>query len=127
MSLPVTRSRSSLVLLAALLVAGLVAGCGTSQHVRSGGTVNVSVNEWRVTPDDVDAEAGPLVIVVHNNGRLAHDLVISHDGVRVAATAPIMPGQDADLFASVGKGSYLMYSSMVDDQATGIYGTLHVG
>jgi hypothetical protein len=127
MSLPVTRCRSSHPLLAALLIAGLVSGCGATHHVRSGDTLDVAVNEWRVTPGDVDAQSGPLEIVVHNSGRLAHDLVISHDGVRVAATPPIMPGQDADLFASMGNGSYLMYSSMVDDQATGVYGTLHVG
>ena len=127
MSLPVTRCRSSLVLLAALLAGGLLSACGASHRVRSGGTLDVSVNEWRVTPDDVHARPGPLEIVVHNSGRLAHNLVISHDGVRVGATAPIMPGQSADVFASIGRGSYLMYSSMVDDQATGVYGTLHVG
>ena len=127
MSLPVTRCRSSLVLLAALLTGGLLSACGATHRVRSGGTLDVAVNEWRVTPDDVDARIGPLEIVVHNSGRLAHNLVISHDGVRVGATAPIMPGQSADLFASMGRGSYLMYSSMVDDQATGVYGTLHVG
>jgi hypothetical protein len=116
------------VLLAALLTGALVAACGATHRVRSGGTLDVAVNEWRVTPDDVDARTGPLEIVVHNSGRLAHDLVISHDGVRVAATEPIMPGRSSELFvASIGKGSYLMYSSMVDDQATGVYGTLHVG
>lgn len=126
MSLPVTRCRSSSVLLGALLVGALVSGCGATHHVRSGGTLDVSVNEWRVTPGNVDAHAGVLEIVVHNSGRLAHDLVISHDGVRVAATPPIMPGQDVDIVASVQAGSYLMYSSMVNDQATGVYGTLHV-
>jgi hypothetical protein len=127
MSLPVTRCRSSLVLLAALLTGGLVSACGTTHRVGRGATLDISVNEWRVTPDDVDAPTGPLELVVHNSGRLAHNLVISHDGVRVAATAPIMPGQSADVFASMDGGSYTMYSSMVDDQATGVYGTLHVG
>jgi hypothetical protein len=127
MSLPVTRCRSSHALLAALLIGGLLSGCGATHQVRSGGNLDISVNEWRVTPGDVDAHAGTLEIVVHNSGRLAHNLVISHDGVRVAATAPIMPGRSADMFASVDKGSYLMYSSMLDDQATGVYGTLHVG
>ena len=127
MSLPVTRCRSSPALLAALLVGGLLSGCGATHQVRSGGTLNVAVNEWRVTPGNVDAHTGTLEIVVHNSGRLAHNLVISHDGVRVAATAPIMPGASDDLFASMDKGSYLMYSSMLDDQATGVYGKLHVG
>jgi hypothetical protein len=127
MSLPVTRRRSSLALLSTLLAGGLLGGCGATHQVRSGGTLDVSVNEWRVTPQNVDAQAGSMLIVVHNSGRLAHDLVLSHDGVRVTATPPIMPGQNADMSASIGKGSYLIYSSMLDDQATGVYGTLHVG
>jgi hypothetical protein len=127
MSLPVTRRRSSLALLSTLLTGGLLGGCGATHQVPSGGTLDVSVNEWRVTPQNVDARAGSMLIVVHNSGRLAHDLVLSHDGVRVTATPPIMPGQNADMSASIGKGSYLIYSSMLDDQATGVYGTLHVG
>jgi hypothetical protein len=123
----VTRRRSSLALLATLLTGGLLGGCGTTHHARSHGTLDVSVNEWRVTPESVDAAAGSMLIVVHNNGRLAHNLVLSHDGVRVAATPPIMPGQSADMSAPIAKGSYTLYSSMLDDQATGVYGTLHVG
>ena len=38
-----------------------------------------------------------------------------------------MPGQNADLETTVQKGSYQLLSSMVDDQATGVYGTLNVG
>jgi hypothetical protein len=70
---------------------------------------------------------GSLLIVVHNSGRLAHNLVLAHDGVEVSATPPIMPGQDADLQTTVQKGSYELLSSMLDDQATGVYGTLNVG
>jgi hypothetical protein len=123
----VTRRRSSIALLATLLVGGLLSGCGATHHARSGGTLDVSVNEWRVTPQNTDANAGSMLIVVHNSGRLAHNLVLSHDGVRVALTPPIMPGQNADMSASLTKGSYTLYSSMVDDQATGVYATLHVG
>jgi hypothetical protein len=113
--------------LAALLVGGLLAGCGAAHHTSRGGALNVSVNEWRVTPETADAGPGPLLIVVHNSGRLAHNLVLSHDGVRISFTPPIMPGQNADLETTVQKGSYQLLSSMVDDQATGVYGTLNVG
>ena len=53
--------------------------------------------------------------------------MLSRDGVRVSSTPPIMPGQNADLEATVQKGSYQLLSSMVDDEATGVYGTLNVG
>jgi hypothetical protein len=127
MSLPVSRSRSLPATLAALVVGGLLTGCGTSHDVPSSGALDVSVNEWRLTPENVVAHPGPLLIVVHNGGRLAHNLVLSRDGVRISFTAPIMPGQSADLETTLQKGSYQLLSSMVDDQATGVYGTLKVG
>jgi hypothetical protein len=119
--------RRPLALLAALVCGGLLSSCGTTHRVPARGTLDVSVGEWRLTPARVDVQAGSMLIVVHNSGRLAHDLVLSRNGVRVAATPPIMPGQNADIDAPLTRGSYVMYSSMLDDQATGIYGTLHVG
>jgi Cupredoxin-like domain len=127
MSLPVSRCCSLPATLAALAVAGLLTGCSSAQHAPARGAVNVSVNEWRLTPDNTEARPGSLLIVVHNSGRLAHNLVLSRDGIRISYTQPIMPGQNADLEATVQKGSYQLLSSMVDDQATGVYGTLNVG
>jgi hypothetical protein len=127
MSLPVSRCRLPPATLAALLVAGLLTGCGASHDIARGGALDVSVNEWRLTPEHTDANPGPLLIVVHNAGRLAHNLVLSRDGVRISFTAPIMPGQNADLQTTVQKGNYELLSSMLDDQATGVYGTLKVG
>jgi hypothetical protein len=127
MSLPVSRSRSLVAALAALLVGGLLTGCGATHHPSAPDALNVSVNEWRVTPENAGASPGTLLIVVHNSGRLAHNLVLSRDGVRVSSTPPIMPGQNADLEATVQKGDYQLLSSMVDDEATGVYGTLKVG
>jgi hypothetical protein len=127
MSLPVSRCRSLHATLAVLLLGGLLTGCGTARHPPTAGALNVSVNEWRVTPENASASPGPLLIVVHNSGRLAHNLVLSRDGVSVSSTPPIMPGQNADLQTTVQPGSYELLSSMVDDQATGVYGTLNVG
>jgi hypothetical protein len=114
-------------MLASLLLGGLLTGCGAVHHVPSGDPLDVSVTEWRITPDDVHAAAGSLLIVVHNSGRLAHNLVLSRDGVRVSATPTVLPGQNADMLATVQRGSYQLQSSLVDDEATGVYGTLHVG
>jgi hypothetical protein len=127
MSLPVSRCRLLSATLAALLCGGLVSGCGAAHHASARDALNVSVNEWRVTPENAGASPGTLLIVVHNSGRLAHNLVLSRDGVRVSSTPPIMPGQNADLETTVQKGSYQLLSSMVDDEATGVYGTLNVG
>ena len=96
-------------------------------NVGAGAPVQIALNEYRVTPQDIHAAPGTLTLVVHNVGRLTHDLVISRDGRRTAATDPVAPGQTTELVATVSSGKYLISSSILSDQALGAYGTLHVG
>ena len=79
--------RPPLPLLAAALAALAVAGCGTTTTVGSARTLQIALNEYRVTPQDVHAQTGLLTIFVHNYGRLTHNLVISLDGRTEAASA----------------------------------------
>lgn len=118
--------RPTLSLLAAALVALGAAGCGATKTVSAGGTLQVALNEDRVTPQDVQAHTGLVSIFVHNYGRLTHDLVISQDGRITATTKPIMPGQTEQLDVALIPGHYLMASSILSDQALGAYGTLVV-
>jgi hypothetical protein len=108
----------------ALVLAGT--GCGRTTSVGTGHTLQVALNEYRVTPQDVRAPTGLLTISVHNYGRLTHDLVITLNGQTEAATKPIAPGQTEELDAALGPGHYLMASSILSDQALGAYGTLIV-
>ena len=119
--------RSPLALLAAGVVMLTTAGCGATTTVGSDGTLRLALGEYRVTPQAVQAAPGTLTIVVHNYGRLSHDLVITLDGVAEAATKPIAPGQRTELEATLPAGRYLMASSLLSDQALGAYGTLNVG
>ncbi len=118
--------RPPLSLLAAVLVGFAAAGCGHTASVGAGGTLQIALNEYRVTPQDVRAPTGLLTIFVHNYGRLTHDLVISADGQVAASTKPIPPGQTEELDAALAPGHYLMASSILSDQALGAYGTLIV-
>jgi hypothetical protein len=111
------------VTLAAALAA---AGCGGSTHVAHDRTFQLAVTEYRVSPQSVSAPAGTLTIFVHNFGRLSHDLVISQDGQSEAATQPIPPGQTGELVTTLGPGTYQMASTILSDQALGLYGTLNV-
>jgi hypothetical protein len=103
-----------------------VTACGHTTTVGTGHTLQIALNEYRVTPQDIRAQTGLLTIYVHNYGRLTHNLVISLDGRTEAATKPIAPGQTEELDAALGPGHYLMASSIVSDQALGAYGTLVV-
>jgi hypothetical protein len=118
------RPRRSPFLIAAAALA--VAGCGGTMHVVKDDTFQVALTEYRVSPQSVSAPAGTLTIFVHNYGRLSHDLVISLDGHSEAATEPIPPGQTSELIATLSPGKYQMASTILSDQALGIYGTLRV-
>ena len=118
--------RPTLSLLAAALVALVAAACGTTTTVRTGGTLQVALNEYRITPQSVRAQTGLVTIFAHNYGRLTHDLVISENGQITASTKPIMPGQTEELDVALTPGHYLMASSILSDQALGAYGTLIV-
>jgi hypothetical protein len=113
--------------LLAALPALVLAGCGHVARVGSGATLQIDLNEYRVTPQDVLAAPGPLTIVVHNDGRLTHDLAITQHGLQTAATVPLAPGQTTNLVTTLTPGRYLMASSILSDQALGAYGTLDVG
>jgi hypothetical protein len=105
-------------LLAALPALALT-GCGHVARVASGAALRIALN--------VRAAPGALTIVVRNNGRLAHDLVITENGTPVAMTPPLAPGQATNLVTTLGPGRYLMSSTILSDQALGVYGTLDIG
>ena len=118
--------RPPLSLLAAALVTLGVAACGSATTVPKDGTLRIALGEYRVIPQEVHTRAGVVTIVVHNYGRLTHDLVISLNGDAEISSDPLAPGQTAVLSAALIPGTYTMASSILSDQALGAYGTLDV-
>jgi hypothetical protein len=104
----------------------LAAGCGHTQTVGAGRTLQLGLTEYHLNPQSARASAGLLTIVVHNYGRLTHNLVISLDGRAQGSTQPIPPGQSAELVVDLFKGRYTIASTIMSDQALGASGTLTV-
>lgn len=103
-----------------------MAGCGTTTKVAADGTLRVALTEYHVRPQSVRAAPGLMMIVVHNYGRLSHNLVISQNGHPEASTKAIPPGQTTDLFTDLPPGKYVMASTILSDQALGAYGSLTI-
>ena len=118
--------RPPLLLLFVAVVTVALAACGSTTTVAKDGTLRIALSEYRVIPQNVHTRAGVLTLVVHNYGRLTHNLVISLNGSPEISTAPIAPGQTDVLSAALIPGTYLMASSILSDQALGAYGTLDV-
>jgi plastocyanin len=121
---PMTWRRWALTLL--VLGAGTVAGCGRSAVVGATRVLNLSLTEYRLTPDNARVSAGVLTIVLHNYGKLTHNLTISSNGETEASTKPVWPGQTASLTLSLAPGRYQLASTLLSDEALGAYGTLTV-
>lgn len=130
-----------LALLSAAVASG---GCGSSvlagphplTRLSLPSVVLVSLTEYRLRPDRIVAPAGPVTFVVHNLGRLTHDLVISAPApappagaggaVVVGTTAPIPPGGEATLVVTLPGGDYTLTSTIQTDAALGEHGSLKV-
>jgi uncharacterized cupredoxin-like copper-binding protein len=103
-----------------------VAGCSHTTVVGRNRTVNVAISEYRLNPGRVRVTTGTFTILVHNVGRLTHNLVIGSGGHKEAGTTTIWPGQHAELTVNLAPGTYSMTSNLQSDQALGVDGTLEV-
>jgi hypothetical protein len=121
-----SRIRTALCVMVAAAIASLLAACGSTVDVGSSRTLTVALDEYRINPQNATVPAGRLTIIVHNYGRLTHNLRIERDGRPAGGTQPIWPGRTATLTLYLVKGSYTMSSGILSDQALGEYGTLTV-
>jgi hypothetical protein len=104
----------------------LPSGCGHTRAVGSDRTLHLGLTEYRLNPQSARISAGTVTILIHNYGRLTHNLVVSQNGTSIASTRGIPPGSSAQLDLSLAAGDYLMTSTILADQALGEYGTLTV-
>lgn len=112
--------------LAVLAPLALLAGCGRTETVGAGRTLQLGLSEYRLTPQNARVSVGVLTIIVHNYGVLTHNLVVTSGGHTVDSTHPIWPGRSAELALSLAPGTYTMASTIQSDQSLGEYGTLTV-
>lgn len=120
------RERFTLICLLAAASLALLSGCGHTRVIVGERTLYVSLTDYRVAPQSVRVSSGEVTILVHNYGRLTHNLVVSLDGRSTGSTRPIWPSQSAEMTLTLVPGTYLMASTILSDQALGEYGTLKV-
>jgi uncharacterized cupredoxin-like copper-binding protein len=123
---------------AAALVAIALAlgGCGDDEVFRTSRPVlQITVDEYRIVPQDIEVRPGRLKLVVHNAGRLTHNLVVQVPdgpdgkpmpipGGRVATT---QPGQTAaPVKVTLAPGEYRIVCTIANHDDLGQFGTLKV-
>jgi plastocyanin len=123
---------------AALLVTlvALLPGCGEDDPVDvEGRTLRVTLEEFRIVPEDVSVASGRLRIVATNVGRLTHNLkVVKEDEedreappTELGGTGTAQPGETATFtFEDLKPGEYRMVCTITNHDDLGQYGELIV-
>lgn len=118
--------RAFLIGLAALLICG----CGGSarQTLPKDGRVTVTLDEFSLSPAELESEDGRVRATVFNNGRIAHTWrVLSKDGrVTYGGTSALTSGRTERVDLRLRKGTYLLACAIGDHKLLGMRGELIV-
>lgn len=122
--------------LAAALAATALAGCEDAEPVPvDGRTLTVRLDEFRIMPENVRANAGRLRIVATNVGRLTHNLKVvklnredrEAPPTELGGTGTAQPGETATYtFERLRPGEYRIVCTITNHDDLGQYGKLIV-
>ena len=126
-----SRSPAAAVLAALVLVLG---GCGGDGVFRTDRPIlRITLDEYRIMPQNIEVKAGRMKLVVRNAGRLTHNLAIQlPDGpggkpTPIARVATMQPGQTAEpIKVTLARGEYRLACTIANHDDLGQYGSLEV-
>jgi len=127
------RRLAALLLLGALTVAGC--GDGPSYTSAKDGVLKITLDEYRIMPENIRVPAGPIHIEATNKGRLTHNLVIESvthaDGEEptlYGRTDTLHPGESGSEQKPITlkPGKYRLTCSIANHDDLGQYGELKV-
>ena len=124
-------------LAAAVLATSTIAlgGCGGSEPFRTDRPIlRLSLDEYRIVPQDIVARPGRIKIVVRNTGRLTHNLAIQippkdvddrFEEVPGARVRSMQPGEAAQpIKVTLAPGEYRIVCTIANHDDLGQYGKL---
>jgi hypothetical protein len=131
---PMATISSRLARLAALgPLALLIAGCGSHVVVVSGSVLRLRLDEYRITPQEVQVHPGRLKIIAYNTGILTHNVRVElarrgagSQGLVLGGTPNARPGQEVIAKVDLAPGRYLLVDTIANHFDLGMFGTLIV-
>jgi uncharacterized cupredoxin-like copper-binding protein len=120
---------------AAIAAAALaLVSCGGGEVVRTDRPIlRITLDEYRIMPQNVEVKAGRVKLVVRNAGRLTHNLAIQIPNgpggkpTPVARVATMQPGQTAEpIKVTLAPGDYRLACTIANHDDLGQFGTLKV-
>jgi hypothetical protein len=83
-------------------------------------TVTVTEREYRISLSMKSLPAGPVRLVVHNAGHVAHALSVSGPGLATRTTGSIQPGATKTLQVTLGGGTLKLWCPIGRHAASGM-------
>jgi hypothetical protein len=128
-------SRSHLTLGCLAAVAIALAGCGEGERVRIDRPIlRISLDEYRIVPQNISARPGLIKIVARNTGRLTHNLAIQTPPKKVGdkpqdvvggRVTSMQPGAVAEpIKVRLKRGTYRLVCTIANHDDLGQYGEL---
>ena len=120
---------------AALAAAAFALGsCGGDEVFRTDRPIlRITLDEYRIMPQNIEVKAGRMKLVVRNAGRLTHNLAIQVPNgpggkpTPVARVATMQPGQTAEpIKVTLARGEYRLACTIANHDDLGQFGTLKV-
>ena len=127
-------SRSTLPATALAVLALVLGGCGEDDVFSTNRPVmRVTLDEYRIVPQNIVVKPGRIKFVARNTGRLTHNLVIQipegADGkpVEVARVGTMQPGETGEpIKVALRPGEYRLVCTIANHDDLGQYGRLEV-
>lgn len=127
------RSRPLLLICAAFGVA--LAGCGETKVFRTDRPiVRITLDEYRIVPQNISIRAGRTKFVVRNAGRLTHNLIVQIPTKRLRArpvelgrVQTMQPNEEGNpIKLDLEPGTYRLVCTIANHDDLGQFGTLTV-
>ena len=113
-----------LVTLSALVV---LCGCGAKPAARPrDGALDITLTDFRMAPQVIDARRGRLTLRVRDAGRLPHNISIRGRGGERVVVSTMLPGERDQATITLKPGSYRLFCAIANHEELGQYATLHV-
>ena len=126
--------RSTLLPAVLAVLALVLGGCGEDDVFATDRPIlRITLDEYRVVPQNIVAEPGRMKFDVRNRGRLTHNLAVQipegPDGrpVELGRTETMQPGERAEpIKLTLRPGEYRLVCTIANHDDLGQYGTLRV-
>jgi plastocyanin len=114
-------------LIAAVVAVAVLGGCGGAEPVSAGrdGRIAITLDDYFISPQEVEAHPGRITFAVTNRGRVGHNLrVRSQDGKDRVEVTTLLPGDSATESVDLPRGHYKMVCTVANHEELGMSGRL---